>query len=72
MCKFYEKEFINPLKTLVSEERIEYIDIQAKPKMADQYLIRRLPSVVILEGNKAKTVITGAFDQEAMADLLSK
>lgn len=72
VCKFYEKEFIEPLKKRVSKDKIEYIDMQARPQMADKYLINRLPSVVILDDDKIKSVITGAFDVEAMTDLLSK
>ena len=71
-CRFYQKQFIEPLQKLVGKDRITAIDAQKDPFTADKYMVARLPSVVLLENDTVVNRITGAIDIEKTAKYLEE
>lgn len=69
-CRFYEKQFIEPLKERVETDKIQRINVQDEPFMADKYQIDRLPTVVLLADETVYMNHTGAIDVEEVADWL--
>lgn len=69
-CRFYEKQFISPLEELVGPEYIERVDAWITPQRAEKYLVDKLPTVVLLEGEKAVLQRTGAVDIDKVAEWL--
>lgn len=66
-CKVYAREIIDPLEKLVGSENIEQIDAWKAPHRADKYGIDKLPTVVLLDGDKPIKQTTGALDIEETA-----
>ena len=60
-CRFYEKQFIGPL------EDIERVDAWRAPQRAEKYLVDKLPTVVLLDGEKVVLRRTGAVNINKMA-----
>ena len=56
-CRFYEKQFIAPLEEKVGAEHIERIDAWKEPLRAEKYHVERLPTVVLLDGEKVFTAL---------------
>lgn len=71
-CRFYEKQFIAPLEGLVGPDLIERIDAWKEPWRAEKYLIERLPTVVLMDGEKVYMNRTGAIDIDKVADWLKE
>lgn len=69
-CRFYEKQFISPLEELVGPEYIERVDAWITPQRAEKYLVDKLPTVVLLEGEKAVLQRTGAVNIDKVAEWL--
>lgn len=69
-CRFYEKQFIEPLEELVGSERICRVNVQNEPFMADKYLVDKLPTVIILDGQKVCMRRTGAINIDKIAEFL--
>ena len=69
-CRFYEKQFISPLEELVGPEYIERVDAWITPQRAEKYLVDKLPTVVLLEGEKADLQRTGAVNIDKVAEWL--
>lgn len=61
-CRFYEKQFISMLEELVGAERIERVDAWKEPHRAEKYHVEKLPTVVLLDGDKVYMNRTGAID----------
>ena len=67
-CRFYEREFIQPLEECVGAGPIQHVDAQRHPFLADRYLIDKLPTVVLLEHTgEVKAKRTGAIDVDWVA-----
>lgn len=69
-CRFYEKQFIAPLEGMVGSEHIERVDAWKEPWRAEKYLIERLPTVVLMDGEKVYMNRTGAINVEEVAGWL--
>ena len=69
-CRFFEKQFIEPLEELAGSERICRVNVQNEPSMADKYLVDRLPTVIILDGEKVYMRRMGAIDIYEIAGVL--
>lgn len=69
-CRFYENQFIAPLENLVGAEHIERVDAWKEPLRAEKYHVERLPTVVLLDGEKAYMNRTGAINVEKVAGWL--
>ena len=69
-CRFYEKQFIAPLEGMVGSEHIERVDAWKEPWRAEKYLIERLPTVVLMDGEKVYMNRTGAIDINKVAECL--
>ena len=51
-CKFFEREFIIPLAAQVAPEKIQKINVQEEPFLAERYGIRRVPAAVLTENER--------------------
>ena len=71
-CRFYENQFISPLEEKVGTEYIERIDAWKEPWRAEKYLIERLPTVVLADGEKVYMNRTGAIDIDKVAEWLKE
>ena len=69
-CKVYDREIITPLENLVGTDRIERIDAWKEPWRATKYNVERLPTVVLLDGEKVYMNRTGATDIDKVAEWL--
>ena len=69
-CKVYDREIITPLENLVGTDRIERIDAWKEPWRATKYNVERLPTVVLLDGEKVYMNRTGAIDIDKVAEWL--
>lgn len=61
-CRFYERQFIAPLEGAVGSEHIERVDAWKEPHRAEKYHVEKLPTVVLLDGDKVYMNRTGAID----------
>lgn len=66
-CRFYEKQFIAPLEELVGAEHIERVDAWKDPHRAEKYHVEKLPTVVLLDGDKVYMNRTGAIDDREVS-----
>ena len=69
-CKVYDREIIVPLENLVGSDRIERIDAWKEPWRATKYNVERVPTVVLLDGEKVYMNRTGAIDVNEVANWL--
>ena len=69
-CRFYENQFISPLEEMVGAEHIERVDAWKEPWKAEKYMVDRLPTVVLLDGETAHMIRTGAINAEEVAGWL--
>ena len=69
-CRFYGKQFIAPLEEMVGAERIERIDAWKEPWKAEKYMVDRLPTVVLLDGETIHMIRTGSIDAKEVAEWL--
>lgn len=66
-CKVYDREIITPLENRVGADRIERIDAWKEPHSADKYHVEKLPTVVLVDGDKVHINRTGAIDIHKVA-----
>lgn len=66
-CRFYEKQFISLLENLVGPEYIVRVDAWMNPQRAEKYLVDKLPTVVLVDGEKAVLRCTGAINIDKVA-----
>ena len=71
-CRFYEKQFIEPLEEKVGIDKIQRVNVQDESFVADKYQIDKLPAVVLLSDEMVYMNHTGAIDVEEVADWLKK
>ena len=69
-CKFYEKEYVSAVERVSDPEKIIRIDAWKNPQLAEKYHVERLPTVVLIDGEKIYKTITGALDVDRVADWL--
>lgn len=65
-CRFYDREVITPLEQCVGADRIIRVNAQDDPQMAEKYGVEKLPTIVILEGNKRILQSTGGYTAEEL------
>lgn len=66
-CRYYEKQFISLLENLVGPEYIVRVDAWMNPQRAEKYLVDKLPTVVLVDGEKAVLRCTGAINIDKVA-----
>ena len=71
-CKFYKKQFIEPVEQLAGKEKIQHINAKDYPFIAEQYSVERLPTLILLEGSQVVLRRSGAIDIEELLDYLQK
>lgn len=69
-CKVYDREIVTPLEDLAGTDRIERIDAWREPWRATKYSVERLPTIVLLDGEKVYMNRTGAIDINKVAGWL--
>ena len=69
-CRFYEKQFIEPLEDEVGKDAIIHIDVQSDPFTAEKYLVDKLPTVILLDGKSVVERASGAIDINKMREWL--
>lgn len=66
-CRFYEGQFITPLEQAAGADKIQRINAQTDPFTAEKYLVDKLPTVVLLDGDTVHMRRTGAIDIDKVA-----
>lgn len=61
-CRFYERQFITQLEQTVGADKIRRVNAQTDPFTAEKYRVDKLPTVVLLDGEKVYMQRTGAID----------
>lgn len=69
-CNIAEEEVIDPL--IDEGYDIDVINAMKKPKLADKYKVKSIPTTVILNGDKVETKIKGKITEEQLRSLLTK
>ena len=69
-CKFYEKEYVSAVERISGPEKNIRIDVWENPQLAEKYHVERLPTVILIDGEKIYKTITGALDVDRVADWL--
>mgnify|MGYP001771148610 FL=1 len=69
-CKVYDREIITSMEDLISADRIERIDAWKEPHRAEKYHVKRLPTIVLLDGDTICMNRTGAIDIKKVAEWL--
>lgn len=69
-CRFYEKQFMEPLEMLVGKNKIRRINAQNAPFTAERYEVERLPTVILLDGDTEYMRRTGAINVNEVANWL--
>lgn len=69
-CKVYDREIITPLEEIVGAENVERVDAWKEPWRAERYHVERLPTIVLLDGEKVYMNRTGAIDIDKVAEWL--
>lgn len=71
-CRFYEKQFIIPLeKQMDLKEKIQRIDAQRNPFVAEKYMVDKLPMIILLDGSTVYRRCTGGMNIEQTAKWLN-
>lgn len=71
-CQFYDREVITPLEQTVGADRITRVNAQNDPFMAEKYGIDKLPTIIILDGNKRILQSTGGYTIEQLLEFLEE
>lgn len=61
-CRFYEQEFIEKIEKAVGEDKVQRINAQDEPFVAEKHLVDKLPYVILLDGENVYMRRTGAID----------
>lgn len=69
-CKVYDREIIIPLEDMIGADCIERIDAWKEPYRAEKYHVKRLPAIVLLDGDTICMNRTGAIDIKKVAEWL--
>ena len=69
-CKVYDREIITPLIDMIGADCIERIDAWKEPNRAEKYHVKRLPTIVLLDGDTICMNRTGAIDIKKVAEWL--
>lgn len=57
-CRYFEQEFIIPLSERVGKEKIEKINVQENPFLADKYGVTRLPCAMMIEDGRLSDFVS--------------
>ena len=71
-CRFYEKQFITPLEQAAGTGKVQRVDVQSNPLMAERYQVDKLPTAVLLDGERVYMNRTGAIDVEDVGKWLKE
>ena len=69
-CRFYERQFIEPLEEQVGTKYICRINAQDDPFTAEKYMVDRLPTVILVDGEKVIERHTGAIEINKIIEFL--
>lgn len=69
-CRFYTRQFIEPLEQLIGPEHVVRINAQSEPFRAEKYGVDKLPTVILLDGDNVHVECTGAMDVDEVAEWL--
>lgn len=61
-CKFFDREFIQPLIKEVGEDKIQRINVDEEPQIAEQYGVTKLPRAMVLINDKVIDSAVGFSD----------
>jgi len=71
-CKFYKRITIDPLIETVGVQRVQIIDVQNTPFLASKYFVDKLPTIIVLDGDKVLLNSTGGYTVEQLKELLKE
>lgn len=69
-CKFFDREFIKPLAKEVGQDKIQRINAEEEPQLAEQYGVTRLPRAMVLVNDKVVDSAVGFSDLEHCIKIL--
>lgn len=69
-CKFFDREFIQPLTKKVGEDKIQRINVEEEPQLAEQYGVTRLPRAMVLVNDKVIDSAVGFTDYQRCKKIL--
>lgn len=69
-CRLYEREIITPLEQHVGFDRIFRVNAQNDPFTAEKYNVDKLPTVVILDGEKRILQSTGGYTVDKLIEIM--
>lgn len=69
-CRFYGREVITPLEQCVGSDRIIRVNAQDDPQMAEKYGVDKLPTIVIIDGDKRILQSTGGYTVEGLIEIM--
>ena len=61
-CKFFDREFIKPLAKEVGEDKIQRVNVEEEPQLAEQYGVTKLPRAMVLINDKVIDSAVGFSD----------
>ena len=70
-CRLVELEVVTPLEQEIGSEKIQRINAQNEPFLADQYLVDKLPTIVVIDGKTAIFKAAGVAPVEKLKELLN-
>lgn len=71
-CHFYDRTIISPLEQIIGCERIIRVNVQNEPAMAEKYGVEKLPTIVVLNGDKRILQSTGGYTVEQLVEIMRK
>lgn len=69
-CQFYDREIITPLEQEVGTDRIVRVNAQDDPFTAERYGVDKLPTIIIIDGDKPIMQSTGGYTVPQLKELL--
>lgn len=69
-CRLYEREVIAPLEQCVGAGRIVRVNAQNDPFTAEKYNVDKLPTIVILDGEKRILQSTGGYTVDRLVEIM--
>ena len=70
-CKMVDREFLSKVEAEVNPEQIVRIDAQNEAVTADKYGVDKLPTTIILDGDRVVFKKWGGFDVKEVIKLLN-
>lgn len=71
-CRFYEEHFIKPIEEIIGAEKIQRVNVQNNPFMAEKYGIDKLPVVALVDEGSVYSRNTGAIDIDEIVEWINE